>query len=287
MNRTNRIGFIDYYLDEWHANQYVKWIHDPARGGRHQIAYAWAAVDRPGGVSTADWCKNNDVPRAGSIEELVDKCDGIVVLSPDNPEMHVRLSEIPLASGKPVYIDKTFAMDLSSARQMFERAEEYHTPMYSTSALRFASELTEYKGPGTLGKDIAMVAAHGPGHFDNYSVHQLEMVVKCVGLGAERAICTVTGSAPMITYDYGDGRRSVAHCMPWVDFGLEVQAKSGEGVSLPIRSNFWTAFIDNLLAFFETKQPAVPREETYEVVALVEAGRKAIQNPDRWITIER
>jgi hypothetical protein len=113
------------------------------------------------------------------------------------------------------------------------------------------------------------------------------MVVKCIGLGAKRAICTVSGSSPMITYDYGDGRRSVIHCMPWANFGLQVQAESGEGVSLPIQSDYWAPFMDNLLGFFDTKQPAVLKEETYEVVSLVETGSKAIQNPDQWIAVER
>jgi hypothetical protein len=283
----NKIGFIDYYLDEWHANQYVKWIHDPARGGKHQVSYAWAEIDRPGGISTADWCRNNNVQQAASIEELVEKCDSIVVLSPDNPEMHVSLSEIPLASGKPVYIDKTFALDVHSAAQMFDRAAKYHTPMYSTSALRYAVELAEYKGPGTLGKDIALVAAHGPGQFGNYSIHQIEMVVMSIGLGAKRAICTVSGNSPMVTYDYGDGRRSVVHCMPWAGFGLEVLAQNGEGASLSIEKDFWPSFIDNLLAFFDTKQPAVPKEETLEAVAMVETGLKAIENPDQWIAVEK
>lgn len=282
----NKIGFIDYYLDEWHANQYVKWINDLARGSRHRVSYAWALIDNPSGISTAVWCKNNNVSQATTIEDLVDKCDSIVVLSPDNPEMHVRLSEIPLTSGKPVYIDKTFATDLRSAKLMFERAEKYNTPMYSTSALRYASELTEYKWPGILGKDIAMVAARGPGYFDNYCVHQLEMVTKCIGLGVKRAICTVSEVTPMVTYDYDDGRRSVIHCMPWADFGLEIRAKNGEGVSLPIRSNFWPAFIDDLLEFFELKQPTVRKEETYEVISMVEAGKKAIQSPDIWIAID-
>ena len=280
----SKIGFIDYYLDEWHANQYINWIQDPVRGNKHEVAYAWAAIDSVDGLSTEDWCKSNNVPQAASIEELVEKCDSIIVLSPDNPEMHVNLSEIPLASGKPVYIDKTFATDLDSARQMFDRAEKYHTPMYSTSALRYADELTGYNGPGLLGKDIAMVATRGSGAFGNYSVHQLEMVVKSIGLGAKRAICTMSGSTPMVTYDYGDGRRSVAHCMPWAGFSLEIQTKSGEGVSLPINSDFWPAFIDDLLAFFETKQVPVTKEETLEVVSLVEVGLRAIKNPDQWIT---
>ncbi|MDD4681067.1 MAG: hypothetical protein PHP79_09350 [Clostridia bacterium] len=283
----NKIGFIDYYLDEWHAHQYVKWIPEAAKGGQFEVAYAWAQIDRRGGTSTEEWCKNNQVKRAISIEELVDKCDSIVVLSPDHPEMHAHLSEVALSSGKPVYIDKTFTLDLESARQMFLRAEKCNTPMYSTSALRYAPELTQYNGPGTLGKDIALVAARGPGEFRNYSVHQLEMVVKSIGLGAKRGICTVSGSAPMVTYDYGDGRYSIVHCMPWTSTSsLEIQAKNGEGISLSISGGFWPVFIDHLLDFFASKEAAVYKEETLEVVSLVETGLRTIERPGQWISID-
>lgn len=283
----NKIGFIDYYIDEWHANQYVKWIPEAARGGQFQVAYAWAMIDKPGGVTTEDWCKNNNVALAASIEELVDKCDSIVVLSPDNPEMHLELSQIPLASGKPVYIDKTFAPDLASATAMFDRAAQYNTPMYSTSALRYAPELTGYKGPGTLGEDITLVASKGAGHYENYLVHQLEMVVKCIGLGAKRAICNVAGEAPMIVYEYSDGRNAIVHCLPWVDFHLELLTKDGAGTSIPISSDFWPAFIDDMLSFFITKQPPVSREETCEVISMVEAGIKAIKSPGQWVDLSK
>ncbi|NLB43262.1 MAG: hypothetical protein GX815_13620 [Clostridiales bacterium] len=283
----NKIGFIDYYIDEWHANQYVKWIPDSIKGEQFEVSYAWAMIDKPGGITTQDWCNNNNVVLAASIEELVDKSDSIIVLSPDNPEMHVSLSQIPLASGKPVYIDKTFALDLHSAVEMFDRAAKYNTPMYSTSALRYAPELTGYNGPGNLGEDIALIASKGPGHYENYLVHQLEMVVRCIGLGAQRAICNVAGKAPMIVYEYGDGRNSIVHCMSWTEFGLELLTKGGEGISIPISSSYWLVFIEELLAFFITKQPPVSREETCEVIGMVEAGIKAIKNPRRWTDISK
>ena len=283
----NKIGFIDYYLDEWHANQYVKWIHDPSRKEQYEVAYAWGQIDRTGGTTNEEWCKINKVQQAASIEELVNKCDSIIVLSPDNPEMHKSLSAIPLCSGKPTYIDKTFAPDLRTAVEIFERAKKYNTPVYSTSALRYASELSEDNGSGIIEKDLSLVAARGPGHFDNYSVHQLEMIVSTIGIGARRAICVVSGSAPMVVYDYCDGRRSVVHCLPWVDFSLEVQTKQGEGISLPIKSDFWSSFIKDLLLFFDTSKPPVKWEETCEVIAMVEAGLKAIANPDQWISITR
>ena len=106
---TMKIGFIDYYLDEWHANNYPEWIKE-ASGGEMEIAYAYA--DRPSphtGMTTSEWCEKHGIKEVGTIGELTDLGDGIIVLSPDNCEQHERLCQIPLRSGKPVYVDKTFA----------------------------------------------------------------------------------------------------------------------------------------------------------------------------------
>lgn len=40
------IGFIDYFLDEWHANNYPEWIKQ-ASGGELQVAYAYGKIDSP------------------------------------------------------------------------------------------------------------------------------------------------------------------------------------------------------------------------------------------------
>jgi hypothetical protein len=37
------IGFVDYYISEWHANNYPKWISDVT--DEYKVAYAWAEVD--------------------------------------------------------------------------------------------------------------------------------------------------------------------------------------------------------------------------------------------------
>ena len=115
-----KLGFIDYYLDEWHANNYPAWIKE-ASGGETEVAYAYALIDSPkaGGRTTDQWCKDFNICRCASIEEIVEKCDGLIVLSPDDCQMHEQLSELPLKSGKPVYIDKTFAPSLQAAKNIF------------------------------------------------------------------------------------------------------------------------------------------------------------------------
>ena len=91
-----------------------------------------------------------------TIEEVVERSDYLIVLSPDNPEFHEELSQLPLQSGKPTYIDKTFAPDRETAIRLFDLAAKHGTPMYSTSALRFASEYRELDR-----SDIQTISAWG------------------------------------------------------------------------------------------------------------------------------
>ena len=41
-----KIGFIDYYLDEWHANNYPSLIAE-ASNGAHEISCAYAHIEPP------------------------------------------------------------------------------------------------------------------------------------------------------------------------------------------------------------------------------------------------
>ena len=57
-------------------------------------AYAKEEVSPYDGVTTDEWCRAHGVRRVGSVEELVDRSDCIAVLSPDNPELHLRAFRI-------------------------------------------------------------------------------------------------------------------------------------------------------------------------------------------------
>ena len=86
-----KIGFIDYYLDEWHANSYPKMIRD-AVGDKLEVAYAYGQIASPiTGMTTQQWCEKYGITMCDTIEELIEKSDCLVVLSPDNCEMHEQL----------------------------------------------------------------------------------------------------------------------------------------------------------------------------------------------------
>src|SRR5690606_15025718 len=102
---------------------------------------AWEKFTPAGKMSLDAFCQKHGIGKALSIKQVVDSCDCLIVLSPDNAEMHEELADLPLKSGKPVYIDKPIAPDLASARRLFEKARAHNTPMMSCSSLRFGNEV--------------------------------------------------------------------------------------------------------------------------------------------------
>ena len=89
-----KIGFVDYYISEWHANNYPVWIKEICEqtGEEFCIAYAWAErYDSPyDGRNTDEWCAAFGAEKCETIAELCEKSDYILVLSPSNPEKHLQ-----------------------------------------------------------------------------------------------------------------------------------------------------------------------------------------------------
>ena len=157
-----KIGFIDYYLDEWHANNYPKFFAD-ASNGEITIGSAYGEIASPiTGVTSEQWCEKYGIRHASSIEQVIEENDCLVVLSPDTPEQHPHLCALPLASGKRTYVDKTFATSKKIAEEIFAIAEAHNTPCFSSSALRFSNEIKTAEKAG-----IDFIGSRGPGEFSN------------------------------------------------------------------------------------------------------------------------
>ena len=166
-----KVGFIDYYLDEWHANNYVHMLRDYSNG-EVEAVYAWAEIDSPeDGLTTDAWCEKYGLTRMMTQEKLIEKSDVLLVLAPRDPKKHEELANLALRSGKRCYVDKTFAPDHFAAKRMLDLAEQSGTPCWSSSALRFAEE---YQAADKT--NIKGVNTWGPNGFEDYAIHQLEPI---------------------------------------------------------------------------------------------------------------
>ncbi len=283
-----KIGFIDNFLSEWHANNYPQKIAATALAKEHdmKVAYAYAKteVSPYDGVTTDQWCEKFGVQRANSPEEVVDNCDVIVVLSPDNPELHEELADYALRSGKPTYIDKTFAPDPAAARRMFALAEEYGTPMYSSSALRFSEELQEFRDSQAGALECV---AQGPGDYETYAIHTFEVLTAVMKGGAKRLMGVMNGQNRALLVEYEDGRRGMflqthTHHAP---FALSVKRADGSTQFFTLSNTYFDRFIGDLAGFFVDRIPRVSPRETEDMMRLLAAGKKALECPGTWIEV--
>ena len=280
-----KIGFIDYSIDEWHANNYPAMIRDSQFTGEFEVALAWEETSIAGKKPLAEWCREHGVGLARSIEEVVDRCDFLVVLSPDNPERHEVLADLPLRSGKPVYIDKPFAPTRTAAERLFRLAWDHRTPLMTSSALRFAPALTRALKDQIGDEPMMFAAARGPGKFAVYAIHQLEMLVMSLGTGAHRVMQLGNDRSDLMVVDYRDGRRGTIALFPAYEFAMTLGFGKSGVLSLGRLEEFYEAFIREMLRFFLSGQCPVPPAETLEVIALVETGIRAFKALDTWVDI--
>lgn len=278
MSKT--IGFIDYYLDEWHANNYPAWIEKESNG-EYKVAYAYGEIDSPiGGRTTEAWCKDMGVERVESIDALIEKSDFVIVLSPDNPEMHWTLCQKPLRSGKRIYVDKTFAPTAQIARDLFKLAEDHNTPMFSSSALRFSKELSELPK-----KDICFVLLSGPGKPSNYLIHQIEPMVQLIGEKAKRVQYNGVKGAASYIVEFESGKLGTANLLERGAFQTTVKFSDGEVSFIPESTETFDNLIRAMLRFFETGENPVNGEETITIAEVLEKAKIAEENPGMWIDI--
>jgi len=275
-----KIGFIDYYLDEWHANNYPRMIFENSNG-EMQVCYAYGRIDSPlNGLTNIEWSKKYNIELLSTIEELVDKSNFIIVLSPDNPEMHEELSEIAASSGKLIYIDKTFANDKDMATRIFENADKHNTPCYSCSALNFSTELKDIEKNG-----IAVINSWGPGTYEMYSIHQIEPIVALMGADAKRVMFTGNEKYPSMVIEFsGERRAQIAHFSE-SSFSLNIGYANGSSKQVEIKSKFFDLFIKELINYFKTGKIPVLHEQTLAVIAIRTAGLKAMSNPFTWVNV--
>lgn len=276
-----KIGFIDYYLDEWHANNYPKFF-DECSDGEYRVSCAFALIDSPDGMTNKQWSEKYNIPLANSIDELIESSDCIVVLSPDNPEMHYELSEKALKSGKRVYIDKTFAMSKSEAERIFALADEYSTPCWSTSSLGFATEL---KIP--CKENIDRLYIEGPENVEIGAVHLAEQAACLIDDELLALMSIGDNSHPSFVLEYKSGKR--AYFLHRNDnlytYAFTAADRENNAVRYVIESDFFAEFIKALIEFFKSGEIPVSHKRTLCVVSIIEAELKAMKKPFEWIEI--
>lgn len=276
-----KVGFIDYYIDNWHSASYPAMLKE-ASGGEVVVTHGYSMTEEyPDKLSASAWFSKMGIIQCKTIQEVVDACDGLIVLSPNNSEHHESLAQLPLQSGKPTYIDKTFAPDVATARRIFALAEKHRTPCFSSSALRFA---TEYEGIDD--REIVAINSWGPSNFPIYSIHQIEPIMKLIPSKGKRLMAVKGEKWYTVTVEFEDGRYATFSGFENGSlFTMQISCKK-ESKLIKVESAFFQLLMKEIAHFFLRHNIVVPHEDTLRVIAVRSAAETAMERIGEWVDIE-
>lgn len=269
--KGRRIGFVDYNLDNYHANVFLKALRGPLASRGFTVA---GATGMKAAESRA-WAEKNNVPYFDNDEELNKAVDFYMILAPSNPEVHLGLCERIFPFGKPVYVDKTFAPDLATAQKIFQIADKHGTLVQTSSALRYTNVQAEV-AKAAPSKVQHMITWGGGGSFDEYAIHPVELLVSVMGPGATGLMRRGMDESAQLLVEYPDGRTGVVNVFPKTNtpfaasFTTDKATRYVEVDSSQIFNNNQAGILD----FFESGTPNVDRRETLTVMAILDAARK-------------
>jgi len=280
-----KIGIIDYFIDEFHSNEYLGLFEKANKelGLDYQIMYAYADVNKEGRLTTDEWCQKNHVTRCFSIEELCEKSDKLLILAPANPETHLEYAKKALRYGKDAYIDKTFAPDLETAKAIFSVAAENGVKIFSSSALRYTKELEEMNGADSL------IVTGGGRSLEEYIIHQIEMAVKLLGTNARSVQVHHHKNQTSIAVDFS-GKTAVLNYSN-SSCGFSVDAGFGDKASCLYRKcedqEYFYGLAKSILTFYESEKIPFDNRETLCVIAIRDAILKGtISVPGERIAVQ-
>ena len=272
-----KIGYIDYYIDEFHANKGAVTLkkYNDEHGTDYRLAAVWAEIDKVGGMTTDEFCQKHSAEKCATIAELCEKVDYVIIFAPDNSEKKEEYALQALRFGKPVFMDKTFTDSYASAKRIFAAADAANTPLLSSSSVRYADELVPYMG----GCNSLLAFGSGVDMVD-YAVHYLEFVVACMGVGISTVRHEQRGQQEWVHITYGDGRQAtLAISMgEWLPFHVFLTDRDGVTANLPIGSPIFERQLAAVIHFFETGDAGFDRAQTLELMKARDAIFQSKEN---------
>lgn len=235
--------------------------------------------------------KNYGVEIVPSIAELLDKVD-CVLLETNDGRLHPEQALEVFKSGKICYIDKPIAATLGEAIAIYEMAEKYNVPIFSSSALRYSPQnqkIREGEFGKVVGADCYSPHSFEPTHpdFGFYGIHGVETLFTVMGTGCVAVNrMSSEGKADVVTGLWSDGRIGTFRGIqksPAVYGGTvftpkgAVQAGGYQG---------YKVLLEQILKFFRTGKSPVSKEETLEIFTFMKASNMSKAEGGRIVTME-
>ena len=276
-----RIGIIG--CDTSHVIAFTETLNDPAAkshvaGGKVVAAYRGGSEDIPSSASRVDVYAKTLREKYGvrfydTIEELCQNVDAVLLESVDG-RPHLEQVKPVLKAGKIVFIDKPMASSLRDVMEIFRLAKEASVPVFSSSALRFATN-THAVSHGSLGA-VSYAETYGPCELEPhhpdlfwYGVHGIEALYTMMGTGCETVQRGMAANGKIEVVGVWPGGRKGVFREDKTFHGL---ARGEKGEAPAGSFDGYIPLVVQIMKFFQTRMAPVSPAQTIEIFAFMEAA---------------
>ncbi|MFT0440388.1 Gfo/Idh/MocA family protein [Bacteroides thetaiotaomicron] len=234
--------------------------------------------------------KKHGVEITSSIAELLDKVD-CVMLETNDGRIHLEQAMEVFKSGKICYIDKPIGATLGQAIAIYEMAEKYNVPIFSSSALRYSPQNQKLRNGEfgkILGADCYSPHKVEPTHpdFGFYGIHGVETLYTLMGTGCESVNRMSSQDADVVVGRWKDGRIGTFR-------GIKEGPAIYGGTAYPPKGSIaaggyegYKVLLDQILTFFKTGVAPISKEETIEIFTFMKASNMSKEQNGKIVTME-
>lgn len=220
----------------------------------------------------------------------MDKVD-CVLLETNDGRLHLEQAIEVFKSGKICYIDKPIGSTLGEAIAIFEMAEKYKVPIFSSSALRYSPQNQKLRNGefgDIIGADCYSPHKVEPTHpdFGFYGIHGIETLYTIMGTGCESVNRMSSENADIVVGRWKDGRIGTFR---GIKKGPAIYGGTAFGAKKAIEVGGYQGYkvlLEQILNFFQTGISPISREETIEIFTFMKASNMSKEENGRIVTLE-
>lgn len=236
------------------------------------------------------------IEMVNSVDELLKRCDGIMIFSMDG-RLHLKQATEVLKAGKRLFISRPVASSAEDAVAIYKLAAETKTPCWSSSQHRFSTGFSGMRNHPEVGRVIGCDvyggwAINAP-VADKFTrpLHSIETLFTIMGPGVASVTCQSTPTAESITAVWKDGRTGTYRGIKegavkysatvFGDKGVSTAGIYGHGVPVngvvPTTDKYvgYEGLAIEIAKFFKGAPPPVTPAETLEIFSLLTAAEES------------
>ncbi|MBX3423192.1 MAG: Gfo/Idh/MocA family oxidoreductase [Pirellulaceae bacterium] len=293
-----RVGMIG--LDTSHAPAFAKLINQnsdvasPLATMRVVAAYPGGSPDLPSSrdrvVGFTDDLRKMGIQIVDSIEQLLTKVDAVLLESVDGRK-HLEQAIPVFRAGKPMFIDKPLAANLTDALAIDRLAKHYQSRWFSSSSLRFSPSIIRYRGAAYQGA-IHGADAWGPCALDAthedlfwYGIHGVETLYTAMGTGCQQLVRVSTPSTDVVVGTWEGGRIGSFRGIRSGASGYGLAVFGQKSIELDAKYEGYGPLVEEIARFFSGGPHPVSNQETLEMMTFMQAAQVSKQRGVQPVTL--